>query len=137
VKLVQRAAIVFTVVTGAVVAFQIALALGAPWGEYAMGGAYPGVLPPAMCVAAMIQGALLVGTALVALSRSGLILASWARASARLIWLIVALGSVSLVLDVMTLNAAERLIWTPVAAVLLACIVTVAVGVRMSESRQA
>ena len=134
-RLVRSAAIVFAVVTGAVVAFQFALALGAPWGGYAMGGAYPGVFPPALRVAALVQGALLVGTALVALSRSGLILNSWARASEWLIWLVVALGAVSFVLNVITPSAGERAIWAPVAAVLLVCSVTIAVGARMTGSR--
>jgi hypothetical protein len=126
--LVRGAAIVFAVVTSAVVAFQLALALGAPWGGYAMGGAYPGAFPPALRVAAAIQGALLTVTALVVLARSGMILASWARVSAWLVWVVVALGGVSLVLNIITPDAAERAIWAPVATVLLACSVTVAVG---------
>lgn len=136
-RLVRWAAIIFAVITGAVVAFQFALALGAPWGRYAMGGAYPGVFPPALRVAAIVQGGLLVGTALVVLSRGGLILNSWARASTWLIWLVVALGAVSFVLNVITPSAGERAIWAPVGAVLLACSVTVAVGARISESRRA
>jgi hypothetical protein len=135
VRAVRGAAIVFAGVTAAVVAFQFALALGAPWGGYAMGGAYPGVFPPALRVAAVIQGLLLTATALVVLSRSGLILASWARVSAWLVWLVVALGGVSLVLNTITPDATERAIWAPVAALLLACSVTVAVGVRNSESQ--
>jgi hypothetical protein len=38
----RTAAIVFSLFTAGVIAFQLALAAGAPWGEYAMGGAYPG-----------------------------------------------------------------------------------------------
>lgn len=49
------AALVFAVAAGGVVAFQIAIALGAPWGEYAMGGATPGRFPPPMRVAAVVQ----------------------------------------------------------------------------------
>ena len=36
------AAIIFSVVAGGAVACQIALALGAPWGSYAMSGKHPG-----------------------------------------------------------------------------------------------
>ena len=39
------AAILFAAVTVGVIAFQFALALGAPWGAYAMGGAFPGRYP--------------------------------------------------------------------------------------------
>ncbi|MSP57207.1 MAG: hypothetical protein EXR69_16670, partial [Myxococcales bacterium] len=53
------AAIAYALATALVVGFQVALALGAPWGELAMGGAFPGRFPPAMRVAAVVQGALL------------------------------------------------------------------------------
>jgi len=131
---VRGVAITFAVVTGVVVGFQLALALGAPWGAYAMGGAYPGVFPPALRVAALIQGALLVGAALVVLSRAGLLLRSWARASAWLIWLVVALYAVSFVLNAITPSSGERAIWAPVAAVLLGCSLAVAVGARVSPT---
>ena len=51
----ETLAVVFALVTGLVVAFQVALALGAPWGAYAMGGAFPGRMPPPLRVAALIQ----------------------------------------------------------------------------------
>lgn len=38
-----------------VAAFQLALALGAPWGTYVMGGTFPGSFPPAMRAAARRQ----------------------------------------------------------------------------------
>jgi len=44
----KLAAIIHTVLMALVILFQIALALGAPWGQYAMGGSFPGVYPVAM-----------------------------------------------------------------------------------------
>ena len=41
------------------IAFQVLLALGAPWGAYAMGGTYPGRFPPGMRVVAAVQAAVL------------------------------------------------------------------------------
>jgi hypothetical protein len=75
------AAIIYAIVSFGVVAFQSALAAGAPWGAYAMGGAFPGQFPPAMRVAAIIQAVLLVGMAAVILARAGLILPRWSRVS--------------------------------------------------------
>ena len=49
------AALVFSGLIGLVCAFQLALALGAPWGQFAMGGAFPGVFPPAMRLVAVVQ----------------------------------------------------------------------------------
>lgn len=51
----REAAIVYAVISSVVVAFQIALAAGAPWGEYAMGGAVPGQFPPALRITALIR----------------------------------------------------------------------------------
>jgi len=53
------AAFIYAIVSAGVVAFQIALAVGAPWGEFAMGGAFPGQFPPALRIAALVQATLL------------------------------------------------------------------------------
>lgn len=47
------AAAIYSLVTLVVVGFQLALAFGAPWGAYAMDGAFPGRFPPAMRLAAV------------------------------------------------------------------------------------
>ena len=120
------AAIVFAVVTAGVVAFQLALALGAPWGSYAMGGTFSGAYPPAMRAAAVVQAALLVVVALVVLARSGVALRKWARFARWAMWVVVALSVLALVLNLITPSGGERAIWAPVSAVLLACSVIVA-----------
>ena len=68
----RAAALLYAAVSVGVIAFQIALAAGAPWGAYAMGGAFPGQFPPALRVAALVQAALIAGMAAVVLSRAGL-----------------------------------------------------------------
>jgi hypothetical protein len=126
-------AIVYAVITVGIVAFQMAMAAGMPWGSYAMGGAYPGVFPPALRVAALVQAALLAVCALVVLARADVALVSWARASGVAIWFVVALSSVSLVLNVITPSGGERAVWAPVAAVLLASSLVVAITSRSSQ----
>ena len=122
------AAIVFAVLTAGVVMFQLALALGAPWGSYAMGGKFSGAYPPTMRVAAVVQAALLVFVALVVLARGGVALRSWARLARWAMWVVVALSAVGLVLNLITPSGGERAIWAPVSAVLLACSIIVAVS---------
>ena len=122
----RAAAILYAIVSLAVVAFQVALAAGAPWGAYAMGGAFPGQFPPPLRVAALIQAALLVGLAAIVLARAGLILPGWARTSRWLIWFVVAFAIVSFILNLITPSAGERAIWAPVAFLLLISSVTVA-----------
>jgi hypothetical protein len=77
-----------------------------------------------------VQGALLVALALVVLARSGLALRRWTRASAWLIWLVVAICALSLILNLITPSAGERAIWAPVVAVLLVCSLVVAISAR-------
>jgi hypothetical protein len=113
------AAIAFATVTACVVLFQLALALGAPWGEYAMGGRYPGTFPMAMRVSAVGQAALLAAMAVFVLSDAGLVLASMAQALPWLIWVVVAFSGISLVLNAISPSAGERRIWVPVALVML------------------
>ncbi len=113
------AAIIYAILTSGVVAFQIALAAGAPWGAYAMGGASPGQFPPALRIAAMVQAALLAGMAAVILARAGLILPGWSRVSHWLAWIVVALTVSSLILNLITPSAGERAIWVPTLSVLL------------------
>jgi len=122
------AAITYTIVSLGVVAFQMALAAGAPWGAYAMGGAFPGQFPPALRVAALIQAALLIGMAFVVLARAGLILPGWSRASGWLVWFVVAFSALSLILNLLTPSAGERAIWAPTALLLLLSSTMVALG---------
>ncbi len=120
------AAIIYAVVIVGVVGFQIALAAGAPWGSFAMGGAFPGQFPPALRIAAVVQAVLLLVWAGVVLARAGVALPRWERPSRWLIWFVVAFSAVSLVLNLITPSAGERMIWAPVAFVMLICSLLVA-----------
>jgi hypothetical protein len=117
--IVRVAAILYAIVTAGVVAFQIALAAGAPWGAYAMGGASPGQFSPALRIAAMIQALLLAGMAAVILARAGLILSAWLQVSHWLVWIVVALTALSLVLNLITSSTGERALWAPTLSLLL------------------
>ena len=107
---------------------EIALAAGAPWGAYAMGGAFPGQFPPTLRVGAVVQAALLLLMA-AAVYRGEVLRcpdghgrpAGWA-------WVVVAFAVVSLVLYLITPSAGERMIWVPVAVLLLVTSLIVAVG---------
>ena len=113
------AAIVFAVVTTGVIGFQLALALGAPWGEYAMGGNRPGRFPPAMRMAAVVQAVVLGVLAVIVLSAAGLLAPTVAETYPWSIWLVVAFSAVSLVLNAISRSSGERRIWVPVTTVML------------------
>jgi hypothetical protein len=118
-KLKRIAAFIYTLISLAVIAFQIALAAGAPWGAFAMGGAFPGQFPPSLRIAALVQSVLLLGMAAVVLARADVILPGWSRVSRWLIWFVVSFAALSLVLNLITPSAGERAIWAPVAFLLL------------------
>jgi hypothetical protein len=122
------AAVVFATVVAGVIAFQVALALGAPWGAYAMGGKFQGRYPPAMRVAAVGQALLLALAGVIVLSTAGLVLPSVSQALPWLIWLVVAFSGVSVVLNAITPSTGERRIWVPVAVVMLVSSLTVAIS---------
>jgi hypothetical protein len=122
------AALVFVLATAVAVLFQVALALGAPWGEYALGGRYPGSLPRSMRVAAVGQAALLAALAVFVLSEADIVLPNMADTLPWLIWLVVAFSALSLVLNTITRSSRERMIWAPVALVMLLSSLVVALG---------
>jgi hypothetical protein len=123
----RTAAILYAVLSAGVAAFQMALTAGAPWGAYAMGGAVPGQLSPALRIGALVQAALIVGMAAIVLSRAGLILTGWARVARWLVWVVVAMITMSLVLNLITPSAGERTLWAPVLVLLLASSTVVAI----------
>lgn len=122
------AAVIYGSVSLGVILFQLALAAGAPWGAYAMGGAFTGQFPPELRVAAVVQAVILALLVLVVLARAGMALPNWSRASRWLIWMVVVFSTISLVLNTITPSADERAIWMPVALVMLICSVIVAVS---------
>jgi hypothetical protein len=120
------AALVFVVVAAGVIAFQLAMALGAPWGSYAMGGAFPGRFPAPMRIAAAVQAVVIGAIAVAVLSAAGLAIRDLAVAVPWLIWVAVVVSALALVLNAISRSAGERRIWIPVAAVMLVSSLVVA-----------
>ncbi len=124
--LTRAAALVYTAFTAGAVAFQVGLALGAPWGAYAMGGRFDGAFPPRMRLAAVVQAVVLAALALTVLSAAGIVAGGLVEEFPWLAWVPVAFSVVSLVLNAISPSAGERRVWVPVAVVLLATSVIVA-----------
>jgi len=120
------AAYIFCALTAIVVIFQLALALGAPWGEMAMGGKFPGRFPPKMRFAALVQMVLLVLISLVVLTRADFVFGEYMDFSTSAIWGVVVFCVVSAILNTITTSKKERMLWAPVTIVLLICSIVVA-----------
>ncbi len=96
-----------------VAGLQVGLTLGAPWGEWAMGGRVRGRFPVHLRIGAWIQLLIVLASVLVALTRAGLILPSWYSLSRVLIWFVTVLFAVSTVLNLITPSKKERLLGAP------------------------
>ena len=99
---------------------QLGLVLGAPWGRLTLGGRWPGRLPPAARLVALLQAGLLSAMALAILQGTGGAglpwhwpLPGWASAAALVV------TGVSLVLNALTPSQPERCLWVPVLTCML------------------
>jgi hypothetical protein len=122
----EVAAYVYAIAVAVVGSFQIALVCGAPWGNLAMGGRYPGRLPGSVRVAVGAQTLLLVLFTGVIWVRAGLILPQFLGQSQSFAWVVVGVGLISLVMNLITPSKYERLLWAPVALVMFVASVIVA-----------
>jgi hypothetical protein len=126
------------VLLGLVMAFQLALIAGAPWGALTQGGAHEGALGPPGRLMAAVSVVVLAAFALGLLGRVGWgPLAAHRRAAGILSWVAVAYGVVAIVANAATPSAAERLLWLPFSVLLLAAELATVLGSRRSAVQPA
>lgn len=94
--------------------FEIALAAGMPWGEFAWGGSFPGVLPVNMRIASGVSASLLLVFVWVVLIRAGLVFPAWQPLSRKLVWGVVVYCALGMIANAATPSFWERIIWLPV-----------------------
>jgi hypothetical protein len=112
--LVTVSLILFTVLTGVVILFQLGLAAGMPWGAASMGGKYPGKYPPKMRAVAMVNAVILGGMLVIAWVRAGRVFPELQSISSVGIWVMVVFFGLGTVMNAITPSKIER-IWVPVA----------------------
>ena len=120
--------VVFLILTAIGALFQLALALGAPWGEYTLGGRFPGKLPPKIRVAALAQILVMILFALIVLVRAGLIFSQLYAVSRVAIWFVVGFFVLGSLANLSTPSKRERLVWGPVNVLLLMMAIVIALG---------
>lgn len=119
-------AIVYALSTGVVVLFQLGLAAGKAWGEYTMGGRYPGRLPYVLRVAALVQAIVLVVLAVIVLDAAGMGDVGWVAQVAWLPWVPVVVSAISVAMNSASSSQPEKRTWVPVGVVLLVSSLAVA-----------
>jgi hypothetical protein len=120
--------VLFMILIVIAILFQLALALGAPWGEYAMGGRFPGKFPPQMRIAALFQIIVLGVLAVIVLSASGLAFEQFYNFARTAIWFVVAFFVLGSIMNLATKSKDERRIWGPVNILLLLLSIYVAIN---------
>ncbi len=126
-----------TTVIAAVIAFQLAIVLGAPWGELTQGGGTDGQLALAGRIIAAISAGVLAIMAAGLLARVG-----WgplARAPNRVIaaisWFTVAYSALAVLLNAASPSDRERILWVPVSVILLACALATVLPTRAGRAQ--
>jgi hypothetical protein len=119
------AAVGFLVVAG----FQAALALGAPWGRAAWGGTHEGRLPQRLRIASGFAALFWIAAAFVVLVRAGYEISLVPFAVARWgTWALFGLSALGAVMNLASRSKLERVIWSPISAVLALLCLVVALG---------
>ncbi len=111
-------AIAFTVVLGLLAVFQLALAVGVPWGRFAWGGQHAGVLPTGYRIGSVIAAIVVAGIGLIALDLAGIVDVLPNGVAQVLAWVAFGLFALSLILNGISRSRLERYTMTPVALVL-------------------
>lgn len=118
----------FTALSVLTILFHIALAFGAPWGEFTMGGKHRGVLPGMWRLVPVVSTLILAGFIFIVLVRAGVLLDDWKPLSHTLIWIVVGYSVLGCIANAATPSRRERLIWLPVVIVLSGTSLTVALS---------
>lgn len=123
------AAYILVVIQTSVALFQLALVLGAPMGEYTMGGQNVGRLPIKHRVGAAIS--MLVNLAIAGhyLAQTGFLQPLLPPTINQVVnWSLVAFTALGLVLNSISRSKKERQMWVPVLLLAVSCSVIVALG---------
>jgi hypothetical protein len=130
---VEAAAIAAAVLFGIMALFQVALALGVPWGAFAFGGRAvrdDGTLPPAYRGASAVTAVVLVVFAVVILTRGGVIGNSGDSTLVTVMsWVIVAFMAINTPMNLMGKHWIEKYVFAGITLVLVVlCAIVAASG---------
>ena len=123
----EAAAVIAAVLIGVLTVFQMTLALGAPAGAAAWGGAHSGVLPIRLRVASAVVGvSIYLPIALLLLDSGGVIDLGW-DVSPLWLWVLTGLFLLGALANAVSRSKAER-VWAPVSLAIAICCAVIARG---------
>lgn len=112
----------------AIAIFQVVLALGAPLGEFTLGGKFPGKLPVKMRIAAIFQIFILFLFAIIVVSKSGIAFEAFYGIARIGIWVVFAFFILGTILNISSPSKKERIIMGPLNIIALICVFMVAIN---------
>lgn len=124
----ERAAIIAATGFGIVATFQLLLALGAPWGRAALGGANEETLPPELRVVSSVSMVIFITAAFVVLGRAGHWGERFAAAFRVGTWTLVGILALGAVMNAASSSPWERFGWAPFTLLLAVATAVVARG---------
>lgn len=121
-------AIIAATLLGIISLFQIALAVGAPWGAASWGGRHPGKLPTGYRVGSLVAGLFFYpAVAVFILDSAGVLGDETSSRGVAGLWVLAGLFGLSTVINLISPSKVERF-WAPVALVLTVCCALLAIG---------
>ena len=129
------AALLIFLIQVLVAVFQWTLVLGAPFGEYTLGGQNKGKLPKKLRIASFIS--MLVNLAIAGhyYAQTGAVSPLLSQDLNEIVnWALVGFNSIGLAMNSISRSKKERNLWVPVLIVSLICSIVVAAGVAMNNA---
>ena len=123
----MTAAIILTVLLAVLAVFQLALALGAPLGRFAWGGAHR-VLPPKLRIGSLVSIVIYALIVVITLDRAGIIDVVPDPVSTVGMWVVFGYFVLGIPLNAISRSKPERFTMTPVVTVLAVLSLLVALG---------
>ena len=112
-EIFEITALFYIFITFIVIVFQLALAFGAPWGEFTQGGRFKGTLPLSGRILAVLSVPILIFMGSSIASTAGLIF-EWYRWTA---YVTVGIQGLTAIFNLITPSSKERLVWGPVTTI--------------------
>jgi hypothetical protein len=127
--IITTAALIQVVISLGVLAFQIALVAGAPWGEYTMGGQNKGTLPTQLRMGAAVSAVIMLAQAGHYLAQAGVLSPLLdPQLNTVINWIWFGFASAGLIMNSISRSKKERNTWVPVLLVSAICTLLVALG---------
>ena len=126
--LITYLSITFLLIILFVILFQLALVLGAPWGEYTMGGKFSGKLPLKIRIAVLLQLFVLILFSFIVLAKTQMAFQQYQNFGRIGMWVIVGFFVLGTILNLATPSKKERNLWGPVNVIALIISVIIALS---------